>query len=460
MIDYDRLLSDRIRKEYISLLNPVRESGKKNGKEKRVETSDSGYVSENSHRRSLQTRKTKDGDCGIELAQDDREENGNVRDLHEWILEPFSTIFSSLSKDSDGVERTVYEWFHSPARFFTLTCSESGTLDPEEESDTDGDLTRRMDQLVPSLQLPKYLTQRSLPVFYSSELTVRQTSSTPSPEHPCLVSCRASGQEYFLKLIDPDQPGPVKRELRILQKLDEKNLYEKINAPRLLGVVLDSKRPSIPTSGSREEKDVTRRDKKCNILGFLLTPIPNSTPLSLMLDSDTIDDPSATDKNKTNREVWLDDMQKYIAALHSEGLIWGDVKPDNFLIDGQGKIWMIDFGGSYTEGWVDEELNETLEGDEQGMKRTIEAVRNPEEFFSEDEHDHERKKRKINNDDDDDAGEKTEKEEEKKREELYCYCNMGANGRMIACDDENCKKEWFHMECTGMDEHEIPDEKG
>jgi hypothetical protein len=33
--------------------------------------------------------------------------------------------------------------------------------------------------------------------------------------------------------------------------------------------------------------------------------------------------------------------------------------------------WVIDFGGSYTEGWVDEELKETPEGDEQAVARIL-----------------------------------------------------------------------------------------
>ena len=51
-------------------------------------------------------------------------------------------------------------------------------------------------------------------------------------------------------------------------------------------------------------------------------------------------------------------------------MIWGDGKPDNILIhDKIDDAWVIDFGGGYTKGWVDEELQETLEGDEQALGR-------------------------------------------------------------------------------------------
>lgn len=34
-----------------------------------------------------------------------------------------------------------------------------------------------------------------------------------------------------------------------------------------------------------------------------------------------------------------------------------------------GDAWLVDFGGSYTRDWVDEERLETVEGDLQGLRR-------------------------------------------------------------------------------------------
>ncbi|KAK1585996.1 PHD-finger domain-containing protein [Colletotrichum navitas] len=35
-------------------------------------------------------------------------------------------------------------------------------------------------------------------------------------------------------------------------------------------------------------------------------------------------------------------------------------------------------------------------------------------------------------------------------EPRYCDCNRVSFGEMIACDNDNCDKEWFHLECLGM----------
>jgi hypothetical protein len=44
------------------------------------------------------------------------------------------------------------------------------------------------------------------------------------------------------------------------------------------------------------------------------------------------------------------------------------------LIDGKGDAWVIDFNGGCTQGFVDEELAETLEGDLQGMSRLLKLL--------------------------------------------------------------------------------------
>ncbi|PFH47673.1 hypothetical protein AMATHDRAFT_151541 [Amanita thiersii Skay4041] len=37
-------------------------------------------------------------------------------------------------------------------------------------------------------------------------------------------------------------------------------------------------------------------------------------------------------------------------------------------------------------------------------------------------------------------------------ERLYCYCRKVSFGEMIACDNSKCEREWFHLECVGLEE--------
>ncbi|KAH9948178.1 hypothetical protein B0H21DRAFT_690515 [Amylocystis lapponica] len=33
----------------------------------------------------------------------------------------------------------------------------------------------------------------------------------------------------------------------------------------------------------------------------------------------------------------------------------------------------------------------------------------------------------------------------------YCFCNRVSYGDMIACDDDSCEREWFHLPCIGLE---------
>ncbi|EEQ33511.1 PHD finger domain-containing protein [Microsporum canis CBS 113480] len=35
-------------------------------------------------------------------------------------------------------------------------------------------------------------------------------------------------------------------------------------------------------------------------------------------------------------------------------------------------------------------------------------------------------------------------------EPRYCYCNEVSFGEMVACDNPNCPREWFHLSCVGL----------
>lgn len=74
------------------------------------------------------------------------------------------------------------------------------------------------------------------------------------------------------------------------------------------------------------------------------------------------------------RERWVSQIKEAVHQLHEGGVVWGDAKADNVLIDKKNDAWLIDFGGGYTEGWVDKEKTGTKEGDLQGVERIVEYL--------------------------------------------------------------------------------------
>ena len=74
------------------------------------------------------------------------------------------------------------------------------------------------------------------------------------------------------------------------------------------------------------------------------------------------------------RQYWAAEIEETIARLHEAGIIWGDAKAANILVDAHNDPWIIDFGGSYTPGWVEKNLAETIEGDKQGLSRIVDYI--------------------------------------------------------------------------------------
>jgi tRNA A-37 threonylcarbamoyl transferase component Bud32 len=86
---------------------------------------------------------------------------------------------------------------------------------------------------------------------------------------------------------------------------------------------------------------------------------------------DTLTDPNTKNAPLSLRKKWIDQIRDMVRTLHAAGIVWGDAKPDNILIDSNNDLWTIDFGGSYATGWVNEDLMETVQGDLQSLSRII-----------------------------------------------------------------------------------------
>ena len=56
---------------------------------------------------------------------------------------------------------------------------------------------------------------------------------------------------------------------------------------------------------------------------------------------------------------WEAQVYEIVETLHAVDIVWGDVNPGNMAID---------FGGGFIDGFVDNRLAGTKEGDLQGIK--------------------------------------------------------------------------------------------
>ncbi|KAB5583456.1 hypothetical protein GE09DRAFT_1078968 [Coniochaeta sp. 2T2.1] len=134
----------------------------------------------------------------------------------------------------------------------------------------------------------------------------------------------------------------TRNELDAYKKMASANLDPHSRVCRLFGVVMDD-------NGS--------------VSGQLLTYIDHGGRRTLS-SSVGPDHPSASTRTK-----WMDQLEAALTELHKAGIVWGDAKAENVLVDREENVWIIDFGGGYTEGWVERQMAGTMEGDLAGMAK-------------------------------------------------------------------------------------------
>lgn len=75
------------------------------------------------------------------------------------------------------------------------------------------------------------------------------------------------------------------------------------------------------------------------------------------------------------RARWVAQIRSMVSRLHDLGIVWADGKASNVVIGVDNNAWLIDFGGGWSQGWVDEENSDTVRGDEQAIENIVKFLR-------------------------------------------------------------------------------------
>jgi tRNA A-37 threonylcarbamoyl transferase component Bud32 len=137
----------------------------------------------------------------------------------------------------------------------------------------------------------------------------------------------------------------MEREIDLLLRISQADLQFPVQIPTLIALIMS------------EDSDKA-------ILGFLMTYIVDALPLSKCISTLTT----------PRRAKIYEDLKTTICKLHEHGIFWGDVKPDNILIDSSDDVWIHDFGGGFTESWVSHALRESKAGDLEGLEKIAEIL--------------------------------------------------------------------------------------
>ncbi|KAF5681561.1 kinase subdomain-containing protein [Fusarium denticulatum] len=274
----------------------------------------------------------------LQVAEEFELDGVTVEDFWDWIVDPLLPIFWELPTPDEAAPRTL-DGFLNPETFVYTFQTVSDERIPELDSDAEH-------QSPFGVSVPDELCA-SWKSFDPSEVQICHENVVGPPSNTPRKVLLNDGTISFLKLVRRGDKQSLKNELDTYGKIERAQLGVKGKISRLHGLV---------------------RNNKGVIFGLLLTYIDcKRVTLSCAVKPGT---------EVSLRERWAAQVQEAVGQLHDAGIIWGDGKPGNVLIDVNNDAWLIDFGGGYTEGWVPKTLTGTMEGDRVALEKILEYIRN------------------------------------------------------------------------------------
>ncbi|KAF4417026.1 hypothetical protein FACUT_12504 [Fusarium acutatum] len=287
------------------------------------------------------------------VCQDDDEYEELVDEVLAVILDTGRPLFRQLisSQDEHAQSKSLHHYLFPPFFHFRLDApNHAGSVSIIPINSSETNTIHTVEPAFDRGSQEDLDICQDLPCYISEQVTV--TKMLLHGARTVTAAVKVQGRDMLCK--SSARPGGLPstrkgRELQILHKVRESFPTGSIRVPQLLGYV-------------------HQNDTK-QILGFLRQWVPGRILSDILASSST-----------QERQKWTSQILQTVGLLHQHGLIWGNGKPSNIIIDEEDNAWLIDVGGGCTPGWTDEELAETKEGDEQALGRIIELLSGDEDM--------------------------------------------------------------------------------
>ncbi|KAI0147712.1 hypothetical protein GGR57DRAFT_242937 [Xylariaceae sp. FL1272] len=184
----------------------------------------------------------------------------------------------------------------------------------------------------------------SLPQYSARNVVVLETFSRGAGRTVSRVL--VEGKEMVCRaqkngLLDPSLEKEVTAFQKITDACQSKHCRAPMRVPRLLGYV--------------------RHDEKGHIIGLLREWVAGRSLRHVDIATTLVQ----------RRQKWALQVRDTVEQLHEIGVVWGDGKAGNVVVDEKDEAWLIDFGGGWSDGWVDREVAGTRDGDEQAVRSIV-----------------------------------------------------------------------------------------
>jgi hypothetical protein len=271
--------------------------------------------------------------------------------------------------------RTLHEYMYSEA-FVVQLISRQGEPKAIRREDIPPPTTW---PAYPDIAALEEKTNIKLPIYTPSQIQVLKTFAF----HPWVLRVSTPNGSHLSCKLSASHTGSFEREYGALRKLrDAGCTIATLRVPQLRGLVrTEAGLGEVGIVGIL----VDYIDTQCYELTFCLAPATYAAPGEE--DGNAADDGSRSndadglkasnhipDIEPSRREKWMSQIQTTVYKLHALGVVWGDAKTANILLDRNDDLWVVDFGGGGTPGWFDKKLMGTKEGDLQALKRILEEI--------------------------------------------------------------------------------------
>ncbi|KAI9674980.1 MAG: hypothetical protein M1817_001386 [Caeruleum heppii] len=266
------------------------------------------------------------------LEPDDRKQQWEIlKEMEQFVLPICQHWFHELAPFIDGQEmRQTLDILLAPETFMLQVVTSDGEAKVIRREDLDPPFCRfrATDTTQISTDLPSFLPAQIEVLEKLRQLRVMKVS--------------VGGEVRCCKLAQFPYPD-ISREIQALHAITTATLDPSVRVPRLEGLV--------------------KSEDGLDVIGFLMDYIEvdrdicaHGFPRKPINTMETF-----------RRKKWADQTEEIIKNLHESGIVWGDAKADNILIDSNDDVWLIDFGGVGTDGWVDREMRDSRDGDLHGL---------------------------------------------------------------------------------------------
>ncbi|RAL06622.1 uncharacterized protein BO97DRAFT_409534 [Aspergillus homomorphus CBS 101889] len=286
-------------------------------------------------------RKLDSEDYAGEESDEENDEGDPMENICFWIAFKCNSVMKLLSSEEQKPRvRTLHDWFNMQT-FDLVPKAVDGKFYVESSSSQ-----QPIGQFAPKANLSPPIQKLEIPYIEASTVKILQDVTDMNfPRRPKKVLVGSGAIRFFKPTHCSEQAD---REILALIDIKSQGLSDIVRTPELHELV----------KGQGDHTSAT-------ISGILLEYIEHHSTLA---DIDMVATPWHI------RKKWKEQLQSMVRRLHAAGIIWGDAKPDNILVDANDDLCIIDFGGGFTEGWVDADKAESQEGDLQALSRIIDLL--------------------------------------------------------------------------------------